>query len=174
MRRSGVVRPRTLPRVSTNVYRDRSKRKDLYEQIPSPPDGVKWKPGRGPANKIVTVMYSTPGEYYKLIRDRNTGDVVYYKLKDAAAAATPKEQIDAEPERKKQVRYRENAVCWWVDNGRWFLVKVVKREPKRITITSVTGWDADRQKEWPEGLELEFPAPGQLFKRLRPLKDRTP
>lgn len=167
--------PRTLPRVSARVYRDRSKRKDLYEQIPSPPDGVKWKPGRGPADKIVTVMYSTPGEYYKLIRDRNTGDVVYYKLKDAAAAATPKEQTDAEPERKKQQRFRVGAQCWYVTTeGRWFLCLVQSRRPAHITLCPVTGWDAERQVKWTLPGFLEIRTGNPAFQRIRKLKDRKP
>lgn len=175
-------------------------RKEDYDPVDKVPDGLSWKPAPGPSpgsrrgprkepspfpwvNKArerqrrrrtgpaQTVLLSL-GNLYKLVRDRDTGAVQYFKHKSVDAPISPAATIDAEPTRGHQVRYRQGALCWFVDNGRWFLVKVVKREPHRITIASETGWDADRQKEWALGVLLEFPAPGALFKRLRPLKDR--
>lgn len=169
--------PRTFASVPTHVYRERSVHRDEYRSVTEAevPQGIKWNPPKGgaPADHRFTVLYSF-GKFYKLVRDRQTGEVVYFQRKDMPAGATPKEKIDAEPPKPKQVRYREGTNAWWVDNGRWFLIKVVKRtqNPDTIIISSVTGWDADKQKEWPLGLELEFPANGQLFKRLRPLKAR--
>lgn len=162
----------------------RSKHGERYEPVDKVPDGLKWKPQGGPGGKNVTVLLSTPGSFYKLIRDRNTGDVVYFKLKDFGPAVSPAEKIDAEPKRKGQVRYRKGATCWFVDAGSlWYLVEVVDRigddratfgEPHRIVIKSVTGFDAERRTAWAYGDLLEFPAKpdNQMFMRLRPLKDR--
>ncbi len=173
--------------------------KDRYEKIDYVPD-VKWKPapwaGKGPPRKeptgwpwidrrrerarrpldqATTTLLSTPGEIYKLVRVRATGEVTYYKLRDAEPAATPKEAIDAEPKRAGQVRYRKGAPCWFVDaGGIWYLCKVEDRQPNRIVIRAETGWDSERKVQWPYGDLLEFPChrSNPMFARLRPLKDK--
>lgn len=122
-------------------------------------------------------MFSTPGSYYMLVRELNTGVVTYFKRKGAEPAMTPKDKIDAEPTRGHQVRYRKGAMCWFIgDASRWFLCTVVERGPKSITITPVTGWDAERVVRWPHPNPLKFSSnatnDGDLFRRLRPLKDR--
>jgi hypothetical protein len=146
-----------------------------YEPVTSVPEGLTWKPAMwgGRAANNITAMYSL-GNIYKLVRVRATGAVTYYKLKDDTTA-TPKEQIDAEPERKKQQRFRVGSQCWFIDTtGHWHLVEVVSREPSRIVIKSVTGWDADREVPWEYGEALEFPTSptNRLFLRLRKLADR--
>lgn len=154
-----------------------------YEPVDSVPAGLTWKLHEGRPSNDHTVHVSF-GRVYKRVVNRKTGFTQYFKLKDAPAAA-PAEKIDAEPKRAGQVRYRVGGHCWFVDATRWYLVEVVSRvgrstgtvgDPKRIVIKPVTGWDADHQKEWPNGAELEFPSTpnNPLFQRLRPLKDRKP
>ena len=148
------------------------------------PGDLKWKFPRGMPNSSMRVFLSTPGGYYKLVRDLNTGAVEYFKLKDQGPAPASREKIDAEPEKKGQVRYRVGARCWFVDTGnRWYLVEVVDRvgadratfgEPCKIVIKPVGTFDADKQAPWPYTPELEFPAypNNPMFMRLRPLKAR--
>lgn len=148
---------------------------ERYEPIAVVPDGLTWKPAPPYTAKNFTVLLSLGG-IYKLVRTRETGAVVYYKLKDDTKA-TPAAQIDAEPQRKQQQRFHTGSQCWFVDTGsRWYLVEVVRRsdKPPAISIKSVTGWDADRTAPWGYGEELEFPASqaNPLFQRLRKLKDR--
>lgn len=159
--------------------RTRPKKED-YEPVASVPEGLTWKPGPGVTTNVM--LYSI-GNIYKLVRDRVTGAVQYFKLKDTGPEKSPNEKIDAEPAREAQVRYRVGTMCWFIDEGsHWFLCEVVERtgkdratfgEPQRITIKSVNGRDADKQVEWPYGL-LEFPAKenNPIFARLRPLKAR--
>lgn len=173
--------PRTLPRLPRAVYRDRSKYAHLYEPVASVPEGLRWKPATGSSNsdKNVTVLLSTPGSFYKLIRDRVTGEVVYFKMKDTGAEKSPADKIDTEgPTSQKQVRYRTGGFCWFVDTGsRWYCCEVVERkqDPARIVLRPVTGWDAERQVQWSYGDLLEFPAlkNNPVFCRLRPLKARS-
>lgn len=154
-------------------------RKGQYEPVPaeSVPADLRWKPAPwgGRPTKYLTTMFSL-GNIYKLVRVRATGEVSYFKLRDDRPA-TPAEKIDAEPARRQQIRYRTGARCWFVDTGdRWFLCVVVERKqnPGRITITPVTGIDADKRSYWEHGEALEFPATrdNRLFQRLRPLRDR--
>lgn len=159
-----------------------TKPKDAYEPVASVPDDLKWRGVSGRPSLTHTTLVSVPGALFKLIRDRSTGAVQYFRLKDMGPEMTPKEKLDAEPERKEQVRYRVGTQCWFIDEGRWYLCEVVDRTgyapgtgtEKRIVIKSVTGFDADRQKAWAFGELLEFPAleNNRLFQRLRPLKDR--
>lgn len=148
---------------------------DRYEPIDYAliPVGIKWKPCP-PFTGATRAYVSMFGGQYKLIRILETGAVTHYTLKDEGPAATPKAQLDAEPGTPAQQRYRAGSSCWYVDNGRWFLMTVVSREGRRMVITSVTGWDAEREKEWPVGVELALDRYGELGKRLRPLKDRKP
>ena len=171
--------------VPTHDYRPRWKDLDKFERVENAPDDLRWSPMTGcgtAADTRFTVLRSF-GDYYRLIRDRNTGEVVYFKRKVEDAPATPKEKIDEEPKREGQVRYRVGARAWLVVDGRWFCIEVVARtglsrethgEPQRITVKSVTGWDADKLTAWPYGDLLEFPAlpSNHLFTQLRPLRDR--
>lgn len=142
------------------------------------PVGVKWKPSRGKPGPHTRTMYSTPGNTYKLIRQLDTGDVAYFKLKDTGPEKSPAEKIDAEPQKKGQVRYRVGSYCWLVLDGLWFCCEVMKRgrEPgttvPTIELRPTTGWDADRKASWPHGETLTFSARTPLFKHLRPLKAR--
>ena len=170
--------------------------KDRYEQVASVPDNLRWKPApwgsrpRVPGSRREklppnshTVMFSL-GNEYKLVRTRATGEVVYYRLKDIEQKS-PAEKIDTEPAKPEQVRYRVGCFCWFVDSdSRWYCCEVVERtggdratagDAHRITLRPVTGWDAERVKEWPYGDLLEFPSlpANPLFQRLRPLKART-
>lgn len=147
--------------------------KDKYEPVDAVPDGLTWKPAPfgGRAANNLTILYSL-GNVYKLVRVRKTGAVTYYKLKDADAPARDKATIDAEPKRAGQHRLRVGSRCWYVDNGKWFLMTVVERDDKQITLQTVTGWDADRTKEWRTDILFQIGANGPLRKRLRPLKDR--
>lgn len=151
-----------------------SKSHSLYEPIDGVPEGLRWKPIVGCPNHAFTVMLSIPGNRYKLVRDRSTGAVAYFKLKDEGPPMSPPEVIDAEPEPEKQVRYHVGKLAWLVEYGRWFLVKIVERKPRRIVIAPESTHDADRLTEWPHGDLLEFPArpSNPLFARLRPLKAR--
>jgi hypothetical protein len=148
-------------------------KKDAYEQVDTVPADMRWKPAPfgGRAANNLTVMY-TIGNFYKLVRVRATGEVTYYRLKDQPEAATPKEKIDAEPAKAKQVRYKVGANAWFVIDGRWFLIRVVKREPGVIVIAPVNALDADRQASWPHPPELEFSPKSNTFSHLRPLKAR--
>ncbi len=137
------------------------------------PVGVKWKP-YPPYTGSTRAYVSLFGAQYKLIRTLETGAVAYFVLKDKGPAPTPKAQLDAEPEGAQQQRYYAGSSCWYVDSGRWFLMTVLAREGARMVITSVTGWDAEREKEWPVGVRLTLDRYGELGKRLRPLKDRKP
>ncbi len=157
-----------------------------YEPVASVPDDLKWRPQVGHPSKTHVKMVSTPGQFFRLERELATGAVKYYRLKDMGPAMTSKEKLDTEPTRGAQVRYRVGAQCWFIDQGRWFLVKVVDRTggaagtgtENRITIAPVTGFDADKQAPWPYGEFLEFPTSqgrkgySPLFDRLRPLRDR--
>lgn len=166
--------PRTFADVPVSQYRARWKDLDKYERVDTVPDDLKWRPVTSPGDARFTVL-CTIGDYYRLVRDRDTGAVVYYKRKDAGRAMSPKAQIDSEP-KKRDVRYRVGAHCWFVDSdARWYAVTVVAREPNRMTIRPVTGWDAERIKAWSYGNDLEFPAKSNnpLYQRLRPLKARA-
>ncbi len=144
---------------------------DQYEQVDSVPEGLKWKPSRGTSKRVVT-LYSL-GNVYKLQRVLATGEVSYVKLKDADDKMSPKEQIDTEPEEKKDQRFREGSHCWFVsDAGRWFCCLVEARTGHSIVLRPTTGWDAERLAPWPFGETLEIPSKSQAFKRLRKLKDR--
>jgi hypothetical protein len=115
------------------------------------------------------------GNFYKLVRSRETGEVQYFKLKDTGPEISPAEKIDAEPTKKGQVRYRVGSHCWFVLDGRWFCCEVVSRPPNRIVLRPVTGWDADRQAPWPHdgALEISDKPSNSLFQLLRPLKARV-
>lgn len=147
----------------------------LYEPVASVPEGLRWKPGHGPKSARVTTLFSL-GNIYKLQRDRDTGALWYYKLRDTGPEKSPAESIDAEPTAKKQIRYNVGKHCWLIIDGRWFCCEVVGRtqEPATITLRPTTGWDAERQTPWPHSETLEFTAQptNPLFQRLRPLKAR--
>lgn len=86
-----------------------------------------------------------------------------------------RERIDAEPKPPRQPMLRIGTKVWFIDSGsRWFLLEVVERRGTRATFKSVTGWDAERQVEWPYQGLLEFPQASSLYKRLRPLSARRP
>lgn len=147
-----------------------------YAPVETVPDGLTWKPAPHKPPKDKTILYSM-GNIYKLVRDRVTGEVAYFMREDADNTKSPASAIDAEPAKPKQVRYNTGKHCWFVDtDNRWYCCEVVERKqtPDRITIRPVTGWDAERVKEWPYSELLEFPAKDNnpLFKRLRPLKAR--
>lgn len=144
-----------------------------YEQVDTVPDGIRWKPARGAPKHNTVVLVSMFGGLYKLIRDTSTGAVTYYKLKGEPPPATPKEQIDAEPERPKQQRFHTGTFCWFVsDIGAWFCCEVVSRENNSITLRPTTGWDADKKVPWPFDGDLTIHVGSQSFKRIRKLKDR--
>lgn len=144
------------------------------------PVGVKWKPSVGNQREARRTYFSTPGNFYKLIRQLDTGDVAYFKLKDFGAEKSPAEKeadrrrIDAEPERPKQVRYGVGKHCWLIVNARWFCCEVTARtqNPNTITLRPTTGWDAERKTPWPHEGDLTFSSVSTLFKHLRPLKAR--
>lgn len=143
-----------------------------FESIPA---GTTWKPAKGRPSSVAVILYSFGGTY-KLIRTLASGKAQYFKLEDTSVKS-PAEKIDAEPELKRGTRYRVGAHCWFIgDAHRWFLCKVVTRDPKTITISPVTGWDADRFVQWPHPDPLQFSSrnysDGDLFRRLRPLRDR--
>lgn len=170
--------PRIFKDASTTQYRPRWKDLDLYERVESVPEGLKWSPMRGSGKDENVTLLRSMGDYYRLIRWRKTGEVAYFKRKDDTPAKSPSESIDAEPAPPKQQRFPKGAQAWFVDAGRWFLVEVVERttSPARITIKSVTGFDADRAAPWEFGDVLEFPANDHspLFGRLRKLAARYP
>jgi hypothetical protein len=169
--------PRVFGHVPTNEYRPRWADMDKYERVEDVPPDLKWRPLQGPGDARFTAL-CTIGDFYRLIRDRETGAVAYYKRTlDDVPAKSPAEQIDAEPVPLKQQRYRKGVECWFIDTGdRWYLVKVADRTPNRITIASVTGFDSDRKCPWPYGELLEFPAMANnpLFMRLRKLSTHSP
>lgn len=176
---TAYVKRHGYPKQKYRYRGDRSKRAHLYTPIKAADvtPGLTWKRSVG-KHTHVRVEYSF-GNVYKRVTDTRTGDVIFYRLL-AEAPATPAERIDAEPQKSGQVRYRLGSHCWFVDNdSRWYLCVVVDRKPlpqRRITIRPVTGRDAEREKDWPYGGELEFPAKDNnpLFLRLRPLKARRP
>lgn len=153
-----------------------------YEPIDTVPADLKWKPAHGRPSRTHTKLVSTPGSCFRLERDLKTGQVRYFRLKNLGPEMSPKDKIDAEPEREEQIRYRVGAHCWYIEEGRWFLVEVVDRlgyapgtgTEKRLVMKSVTGFDADRVAPWPFGELYEIPADQryQAFQRLRPLRDR--
>lgn len=165
---------KTFKHVYSNVYRARWKDAASFVAVDSVPDGLVWAPYKGPDTNF-TVLRSI-GDYYRLVRDRNTGAVVYFKRKHDDDKISPAETIDAEPQPPKQVRYRVGTQCWFVIDTRWYLVEVVERQahPERITLRPVTGWDAERQTEWVFGELLQFGVTQnfRLFQHLRPLKAR--
>lgn len=145
---------------------------DQYEDVDTVPDGLKWKRGEGRASRIEYSM----GKVYR--RKTVDGVVTLSKLIDDPRAS-PVKKIDSEPERLDQVRYKVNTHCWYVDDGGvWYLCRVVSRQgtplPKRITLSSVTGWDAEHKTEWPYGEEFQFTAQfsNACYRRLRPLRAR--
>jgi hypothetical protein len=168
---------RAFDNLPTYKYAPRWVDADKYERVEDAPPDVKWIPMQGKPEARFTVL-RTIGDFYRLIRDRDTGAVSYYKRTlDDVPAKSPAEQIDAEPEPLKQQRYHKGSQCWFVDTGdRWYLVKVADRTPNRITIASVTGFDSDRKCPWPYGELLEFPAMANnpLFMRLRKLSTHSP
>jgi hypothetical protein len=170
-----VWKPETKP-YTPRPYKEQSKRAELYEpiELSAMPAGVKWKPRRGPPSKTHVVFYSTPGSFYKLMREIASGDVVYFKLKDTGPSISPAERIDAEPVAPKQVRYHAGSHCWFVRDGLWFCCLVVERtvSPATVTLRPVTGWDADRKAQWPHEGDFTFPAKSRWFNHMRPLKAR--
>jgi len=171
------IHPRAFDDVPSYEYLPRWKDLDSFERVEDVPPDMKWSPMQGKPDARFTVL-RTMGDFYRLIRDRNTGAVAYYKRKTDEPAKSPAESIDAEPAPKKQQRFPKGAQAWFVDAGRWFLVEVVERteRPNRITVRSVTGWDADRHRAWSYGELLEFPAlpNNPLFSRLKKLAARYP
>ncbi len=164
--------PRVFASVPVHEYRHRWKDRDNYERVETVPDGMTWRPFFGPGDARFTVL-CTIGDFYRLIRDRDTGAVVYFKMKDTGPEISPKEKIDAEPPKPKQVRFRKGTRCWFVvDTGHWFLCDVEDRLPQRIVLRPVTGWDVDRQVEWQLVAPLELSSVSHAFKRLRPLAAR--
>ncbi len=143
---------------------------EAYEQIDHEPD-ARWKPSANRSLEYV-VMFSTPGNFYKLVRSRATGEVTYYRLRDMGPAVAPKEKIDAEPVTGRPKHQHVGSKCWYVENGKWFLVKVERPRKHAIVLRSETGQDADRQTPWPYGEALEVLDNSEVFKRLRPLRDR--
>ncbi len=152
----------------------------LYEQVDTVPEGLTWKPGRGPQSGRTqganTTLFSL-GNLYKLVRVRDTGAVTYFRLRDQGPEKSTAESIDAEPAPLKQQRFHVGALCWFISEGRWFQVQVVSRtqgSTARIVIRSHTGWDAERQTPWPLAGDLEFPAKpsNPIFQRLRKLSAR--
>lgn len=135
------------------------------------PDGLRWKPDRG-VRKRAVVLVSTPGSFYRLVRDLRTGEVRYFKKPGADAPKSPAELIDAEPPKPKQVRYHVGKHAWFILHGRWYLVKIAGRDDRHITVESVTGLDAERQSPWPHQGAFTFSPNSTWFKRLRPLKAR--
>lgn len=150
-------------------------------RIEDVPKGLSWKLTPGAARNLGYVLEYSMGRIYKRVTDKRTGDAIYYRLLDLPEA-TPAEVIDSEPTTGTptlggQTRYHVGNHCWFIDTDeRWYLCTVVARTPHRITIRPVTGRDADREKDWPYGGELEFPcnANNRVFQRLRPLRMRTP
>lgn len=148
--------------------------KSQYERVDSIPDGCAWKPGAGPQPKECTVLYSL-GNIYKIVRFKATGEVHYFKLKDTGPEKSPADQIDAEPKRPQQIRFRKGTQCWFVDAAaRWYLCSVLERDAKRIVLKPETGMDAERATPWPYPDTLEIPAKqnNALYLRLRPLAAR--
>jgi hypothetical protein len=169
-----MPRPRAFVDVAANAYGPRWADLDQYDVVREVPQDLKWAPIPGPSKRTTTLR--SIGDLYRLIRWRDTGEVVYYKRRVEHPPQNPPDVIDAEPERTKGVVFRRGCTCWYVDVRGWFLVRVVARSqhPARITIQPVTGIDADRRCPWPYGEFVEFPAyPGNpLFRRLRRLAER--
>jgi hypothetical protein len=144
-----------------------------YTPVATVPEGLTWKPFGGAVNKTHVVLLSL-GNLYRLERNRETGEVAYFKHKDVDAPKSSAETIDAEP-KKKDVRFRVGSRCWFVDTGpRWYLVEIVRRADNRITIKSVAPFDADKTAPWPYPEELEFVdnPKNPLLQRLRKLNAR--
>lgn len=140
------------------------------DQVPA---GIEWR--RAPGGKNAVNYYYSFGKTYKKVVDTVTGAAVYYKLIDEGTPMSA--NVDAEPKRAGQVRYRVGAHCWFVDtDSRWYLCEVISRAAFRMTIRPVTGQDAEHVVPWPYGGDLEFSGKvgSRLYQRLRPLKDRKP
>lgn len=172
------LRERVFPHVSTHRYPLDWTEREKFQKVPASalPAGVKWKPPKGRQDGRFTTLTSI-GDLYRLLRDRETGDVVYYKRIDSHAdLVTPAEVLDAEPKPRKLGLVRVGGVAWFIDDaGFWYCVDVVARAPgKSVTIRSRTGWDADRVRAWPypELLEIDDRQHSFLKKRLLPFKAR--
>lgn len=165
--------PRAFPEVPQEQYRPRWIGLEHYERVESVPDGMTWRPAFGPGDARFT-MLCTIGDYYRLIRNRVSGEIAYYKRKHDDDAKSPAEKIDAEPTPRQQARFHTGSFAWFVDiHNRWHCVEVVRRTDNRITIRSATGWDAERVAPWPYPGELEFPTTPRFMQRLRKLKERN-
>ncbi len=97
------------------------------------------------------------------------------------AAKSPLEaeraRIDAEPAKPRKPMMNVGKRMWFIDfTTRWFEVEVVSRRGssgRAVTFKSVTGWDAEREVEWPYPELFEFPTHSPLFQRLRHLTARV-
>lgn len=154
-------------------------RAEDYEPIDTSkvPEGLRWKPAQAKKSlKRVTLM--SFGNVYKLVRNLETGDVEYFVHKESNVPMTSKEKIDAEPAKRALVKYHVGHHCWYIDEGGfWFLMRVTGRDASgnKATFSPVTGWDADRMKQWMHGDIAFITQQGSPhFRRLRPLGDRRP
>lgn len=144
-----------------------------WEKVADVPKDLKWKPAVGYHNPGLTVLHSI-GDFYRLVRIRDTGHVDYFRNKNVGPEKSLAEKIDAEA-KKQLVRYHVGHLAWLIaETTLWYLVRVVAvtESPDHMIVQSETGWDATRIEPWPYSELFEFPRPGQVYDRLRPLKAR--
>jgi hypothetical protein len=108
------------------------------------------------------------------VRKRYRAEAAQISLAESSAELD-RARIDAEPTPPRGPKLSVGNRVWFIDTtARWFELEVVERQGRNITFKSVTGWDADREVEWPYGNLLEFNPQNGLGTRLRHITARRP
>lgn len=163
--------------------RYRANIRDRYNEIPATdvPAGINWRPPQKEHNHAGFTVLQSIGGYYRLERDRETGQVRYFKRKDfdEADKKSPAESIDIEDVKPNAgVNFRAGTFCWYIDEGYWFCVEIVERTKYHAVLRPTTGWDADRVRQWPHGDAFKVVVAGSDYlpnrDKMRPLKARKP
>lgn len=118
-------------------------------------------------------MFSTFGRLYALVRVRDTGECMYFKLAEPIPSVSSPEAIDAEPLTRRRPYMSVGARVWFHNRGRRFLLEVVKKSSargRRVTLKCVTGWDEAREVEWPQDMLLDLDRRNPLLGCLRSAK----
>jgi hypothetical protein len=165
--------PRVLKRLKRCVYRPKWTLGEYdvitFDDLPA---GLTWVPIKGNTCEVNVSVLRSLGDYYRLIRDRENGEIVYFKRRHTDDKVTPAEAIDAEPKPRSNVRYRVGSQCWLIVNTRWYLVEVTERWTGHMVIRTSTGRDAEGVSPWPYDDVLEFKMSSGLRRFLRPLNAR--